>query len=156
VNSSDGALSIPFRLAISAVVLSMTMPICIDAIADEKDRLSENASIYIAEKIARTASDLSFRPVGESREIRIEKHLALVDSDILIIVGDIPGERNSSVVRCIGNDGWKRIISPRLGAGIQGICSRNGGSFIIHEGSHDLRMEHTYLNGKRVLMMEGA
>jgi len=150
----EGVLSLPFRLSITVIVIALVLPICIQCISSESEELSRRAAITIAERIAQTASELSNRPSCESRLMKIEKHLHMLTTKMYIVAGAMPGDQNSSLIRCYGNNGWKTTLHADLGLKIEGICSSNCSSFIITRNSGDLVMSRIQTERWDLLILE--
>jgi hypothetical protein len=156
VISDEGALSLPFRLAVSMLVVAIALPMCMRSLSDGKAELSRNAAIDIADDLANTISEVSSRPIGESRILRIGEDLRLLGSGASIEVGDFLGGRNFTVIRCSDSTGWTRVLQMDLPVGIDAVCSSCYLPFVMGSGSGDVTVAHRGSQFEDIIVVEGA
>jgi hypothetical protein len=154
--SEEGVLSLPFRLAISMLVVAIALPICMKSLTDGNAELSRNAAVDIAEDLAKAISEVSSRPIGESRVLRIEEDLRLIGSGTSIEVGDFLGGRNFSAIRCSDAMGWSNILQIVLPNGIDGVCSPRYLPVLIGPCSGDIAISHRGSQFEDIIVLEGS
>lgn len=153
--SEEGVLSLPFRLAISMLVVAIALPICMKSFTDGNAELSRNAAVDIANDIAKAISEVSSRPFGESRVLRIEENLRSIGQGTSIEVGDFLGGRNFSAIRCSDATGWSKILRIVLPINIDGVCSSSYLPVIIGPGSGDIAVAHRGSQFEDIIVLEG-
>jgi hypothetical protein len=142
LRSKEGVLSLPLRLAVSMLVVSLALPICIQSISDGRRELSRTSCMELSEEIARMAEEVSSKPVGESRIIELDVIEWTEGKSIRITVGCILGENNFSVIRCTDDAGWSRLVQVDLSPSIVGLCSFDLRPFTISGQLGDLVISH--------------
>jgi len=155
VISEEGVLSLPFRLAISMLVVAIALPICMKSLTDGNAELSRNAAVDIADDLAKVISEVSSRPFGESRVLRIEENLRSIGPGISIEVGDFLGGRNFSAIRCSDDTGWSKILQIALPNNIDGVCSSCYLPVVIDSGSGDIAVAHRGSQFEDIIVLEG-
>jgi len=150
----SGALSIPFRLAVSVTAISLILPICMNCISSEREDMSRRSALFLAEKISFTIDELSRRPEGESRIIESSDLTKMMNVRTHILIGDGPEELNSSLIICEGENGWIRSIDMSQISGDIGICSREFETFVIDRQSGDIRAERTICDFGKLIVLE--
>jgi hypothetical protein len=155
VISEEGVLSLPFRLAISMLVVAIALPICMKSLTDGNTDLSRNAAVDIAGDLAKAISEVSSRPIGESRVLRVEESLRSVGPGTSIEVGDFLGGRNFSVIRCSDASGWFVILQMILPVNIDGVCSSCYLPVVISPGSSDITVAHRGSQFEDIIVLEG-
>jgi hypothetical protein len=155
VISEEGVLSLPFRLAISMLVVAIALPICMKSLTDGNVELSRNAAVNIADDLAKTISEVSSRPIGESRVLRIEENLRLIDPWTSIEVGDFLGGRNFSAIRCSDAAGWTKTLQITLPINIDGVCSSHYLPVVIDSSSRDIAVAHRGSQSEDIIVLEG-
>lgn len=153
--SEEGVLSLPFRLAISMLVIAIAMPICMKSLADGGAEISRNAALDIAGDIARAISEVSSRPIGESRVLRIGEDIRLMNPGTSIEVGDFLGGRNFSVIRCSDSSGWSETQTMVLPIDIDGVCSPSYLPVKLSSGCGDIAVAHRGSHFEDIIMLEG-
>jgi hypothetical protein len=154
VISEEGVLSLPFRLAISMLVVAIALPICMKSLTDGNAELSRNAAVDIAGDLAKTISEVSSRPIGESRILRIEEGLRLIGSGTSIEVGDFLGGRNFSAIRCSDATGWSKTLQIILPISIDGVCSPCYLPVVIGPDSSDITVAHRGSQFEDIIVLE--
>jgi hypothetical protein len=155
VISEEGILSLPFRLAISMLVVAIALPICMKSLTDGKVELSRNAAVDIADHLSKLISEVSSRPFGESRVLRIAENLRSIDPGTSIEVGDFLGGRNFSAIRCSDATGWYKVLQITLPNNIDGVCSSFYLPVVIGPGSGDIAVAHRGSQFEDIIMLEG-
>lgn len=135
-------LSLPFRIVISMLVVSLAIPMCVQSITDGNQDISRKVAVEIAQEISNTAREISFRPVGESRLISLGDYLSQLDSSISVVIGSLLGEDNFSFIRCSDGRGWSRIVLVDLPPLVRGFCSADSSPLTIGKDSGDLLISH--------------
>ena len=153
--SEEGVLSLPFRLAISMLVVAIALPICMKSLTDGNAELSRNAAVDIADNLAKTISEMSSRPIGESRVLRIEEDLRLIGQGTSIEVGDFLGGRNFSAIHCSDATGWSKILQIVLPNDIDGVCSSCYLPVVIGPYSGDIAISHRGSQFEDIIVLEG-
>ena len=153
--SEEGVLSLPFRLAVSMLVVAIALPICMKSLTDGNAELSRNAAVDIADDLSKMISKVSSRPIGESRVLRIEENLRLIGPGTSIEVGDFLGGRNFSVIRCSDATGWSKILQIVLPISIDGVCSSCYLPVVIGPGSGDIAVAHRGSQFEDIIVLEG-
>jgi len=136
--SSGGITSIPFRLAISVIILSLVMPICAECLVNGTHEISRMAAISISEDISRAAVELANGRLGESRSIGISDRVDLLDFHTTIRVGDNPAGRYGTTIICSDKTGWTFTITMRVEDELECVCSDELNTFEIVNGCGDL------------------
>jgi len=152
----EGVLSLPFRLAVSMLVVAIALPMCVRSLADGSAELSRNATVDIADGLAKTISEVSSRPIGESRFLRIEESLRLLDPGASIEVGDFLGGRNFSVIRCSDLTGWSKVLQMDLPVSIDAVCSSCYLPVVIGAGSGDITITHKGSQFEDIILVDGS
>lgn len=152
--SDEGVLSLPFRLAISMLVVAIALPICVKSLTDGNAELSRDAAVDIAGDLAKTISEVSSRPVGESRALKIRENLRLLEPGTSIEVGDFLGGRNFSFIKCSDASGWSRISQIALPIKIDGVCSSDYLPVIIGPDSGDFAIVHRGFPIEDIIVLE--
>lgn len=153
--SEEAVLSLPFRLTISMLVVAIALPMCMKSLEDGGSELSRNAAVDIAGDLSRAISEVSSRPIGESRILRIEERLRLFDPGTSIEVGDFPGGRNFSTIRCSDTTGWFRILHIILPTDIDGVCSPYFVPVTIEPDFGDIAISHGGTQSENIILLEG-
>lgn len=147
MDSEEGAMSLPFRLAVSMLVVSLALPICMQSISDGERAVSRRVALLTAQEISRLAEELSSRPVGESRVMEVADDLRSMDFSILIVAGSTLGEDNFPILCCSDGTGWSIVMQVYFPPTIIGFCSFdfmpctidcNTGDLVISHGMHSL------------------
>ena len=145
MDSEEGVMSLPFRLAISMLIVSLALPICLQSISDGEREVSHRLARQAAQEISRIAEELSSKPVGESRMFEVSDDLRSMGSGISIVAGSLLGEDSFSSIRCTDATGWAVVVFVQLSPQIVGFCSfdlmpltidRNTGDILISHGRH--------------------
>lgn len=150
----EGVLSLPLRLAVSMLVVAIALPLCMKSIADGSVELSRNAAVDIADDLAKTISEVSSRPIGESRFLRIEENLRLLGPGASIEVGDFLGGRNFSTIRCSDSTGWCKVLHVELPICIDAVCSACYLPVVIGAGSGDVTVAHRGSQFEDIIVVE--
>jgi len=136
-------LSLPFRIAVSMLVVSLAIPLCVQSLCDGNMEVSRRVATEIAQEISNTARELSLRPVGESRLMSIGDCLSQLDPGMSVVVGSLLGEDNYSIIRCSDGRGWSRVVSVDLSPLVKGFCSPGSIPLTIGRDSGDLLISHS-------------
>lgn len=123
MDSEDGVMSLPFRLAISMLVVAIALPMCMQSLSDSGREVSRRAAVEAAREIAQVAEQISSRPVGESRVLWPGDDLSSVGPDISIVIGSLLGEASFAVIHCTDSTGWNVTVPVNLSPQIVGFCS---------------------------------
>ncbi|MDH4122719.1 MAG: hypothetical protein OEV21_01330 [Thermoplasmata archaeon] len=141
--SDQAVISIPYRLAISGLIISLTIPICLQSIAQIDAEMSRLIAQEIASDVKKAIETASYRYPGESRLLSIGSRLNLLNIGLKIIIGDRPGGENSHIITCRDGTGWQSTALVELGGSVAGICSPHYSSVILEKGSRDVLVEHS-------------
>jgi len=142
LDSEEGVMSLPLRLAVSMIVVSLALPLCLQSISDGGRELSRTAAMRVSEEISRAAGEVSSKPVGESRVIRTGEDIRALGQSVTIIVGRLLGEGGFDSIRCADSYGWTRLVRVDLSPEIVGFCSFDLQPVIIGAGSGDILISH--------------
>jgi len=142
LHSEDAVMSLPLRLAISMLVVSIALPLCLQSLSDGGRELSRRAAMETAEEISRIAEELSSKPVGESRVLPVAAELRSVGPAVSIIVGSLLGEEGFASIRCTDATGWEVVMSVDLSPEIVGFCSYDLMPLTIGCDSGDILISH--------------
>lgn len=153
--SEEGVLSLPFRLAISMLVVAIALPICMKSLSDGNAELSRNVAVDIADDLAEVISEVSSRPFDESRLLRIGESLTSMSPGTSIQVGDFLGGRNFSAIRCSDATGWSRVVQIVLPINIDGVCSSCYLPVSIGPCSGDFTVAHRGSQFEDIIVLEG-
>jgi len=151
--SDSGVMSIPFRLSISVIVLSLSVPICVNCIDSNNLQLSEKIAFSITQNLADTLAEISSKGFGESRIYDISRETKLLDPRVEIIVGDYPAGHFSSIIRCSGPGNWNRSVHIELGIGTVGISSADMSPFIVSKNTGRIRISHEFIDGMDLVIL---
>lgn len=151
--SDEGVLSIPFRLAISVVVFSLAMPMCLSCIESGNIDLSRKAALEISQKVARVIETVSEGGIGEMRIVHIGDQISLLRQDVKIVIGDYPAGPNSALILCSDSKNWKRTVHLNLDRSITGVCSPELSPFVIARTSVSLTVSHQLVNNMNLLIV---
>ena len=130
----------PFKLAISAIIISLVLPICADCLSNGTHEISRMAAISISEDISNAVVELAKRTAGESRLLRISYDADLLDFHTKIRVGGDPAGRYAVTIICSDNSGWTFSVTPNIEGEVDCICSAGFKSFEISRGCGDLKL----------------
>jgi hypothetical protein len=136
-------LSLPFRIAVSMLVVSLAIPICVQSLCDGDLDISRKVATQIAQEISNTAREISLRPVGESRLMSLGDYLSQLDPGISLVIGSLLGEGNYSIIRCSDGRGWSRIVPVDLPPLVKGFCSSDSAALTIGRDSGNLLISHS-------------
>lgn len=151
--SNEAVLSIPFRLAISVVVLSLAMPICLNCMDTGEIELSRKAAFEICMRIKDGIELVATGGIGGSRVIELADKGALLRSGTEITVGDFPAGPNSSMIRCSDSGGWSRAIQINIDSGIAGVCSPILSPIKIDRHSRLILISHEIVDGLDLILV---
>lgn len=154
MNSDQGVVSLPFKLAISMLVISLAVPLCLQSLNDTNALLGRNAAVGIAERISRTVSELSMRPAGESRLLMIGDGLHGIGPGMSIVVGDVFDGENFSMIRCKDPSGWTKTIAIDLSPEIRGLCSGEFLPLSLDRYSGDILIAHKMMGSAHFILLE--
>lgn len=145
MDSEEGVMSLPFRLAVSMLIVSLALPMCLQSLSDGERDVSHRLARQAAQEISRIAEELSSKPVGESRVFEVGDELSSMGTGISIVAGAFLGEESFSSIRCTDATGWAVVVPVQLSPRIAGFCSfdfmpltidHNTGDIIISHGRH--------------------
>lgn len=142
MRSEEGVLSLPLRLAVSMLVVSLALPLCLQSLSDGGRELARAAAVRISEEISKVAEEVSYRPLGESRVLRIAEEMRTLGKSISIVAGNLLGEENYSSVICSDPSGWQHIAPVDLPPVIVGFCSFEMQLFEIGAVPGDILISH--------------
>lgn len=152
----EGVLSLPFRLGISMLVIAVAMPICLQSLADGRSELSRDAAVGIAARIADAVSEVAHRSIGESRVLRIGESLLDIGKGTSIVIGDLFGGKNYSLIRCSDDSGWSRIVPIDLPQDTDAVCSSLYLPLTLSSTPTDIEISHRGSQSEDVIILEGT
>lgn len=138
----DAVTSLPLRLAVSMLVVSIAVPICMQSLSDGEREISHRSAMEIAQEISGIAEELSSKPVGESRILHIGDDLRAIGPVVSILVGSLLGNESYASIQCIDASGWRMVIAVELSPVIVGLCSFDCMPLTIGCDSGNLLISH--------------
>lgn len=151
--SDSGVLSIPFRLGISIIVLSLAMPICVNCMDSGSTELSRKAALEICQKLACTIEIVSRGGIGEMRIVDISERVGMLRPDVEISVGDFPSGHNSTMIFCSDSKNWRRGFHLDIGSSIDGVCSAGLSPVIITRMSTTVTISHQTIGALNLIIV---
>ena len=151
--SNDGVLSIPFRLGISIVVLSLVMPVCVSCMDSGNTELSRMAALEICKKLAYAMEIVSQGGIGEMRVVDISNRIGLLRPDVEITVGDYPAGPNSTMIICSDSKNWKRVLNLDIDRSIVGICSPTLSPLTVTRQSATITVSHKIIENLNLIIV---
>lgn len=140
--SEEGVISLPLRLAVSMLIVSLALPVCIQSLSDGERELARDAAVRMSEEISRAAEEVSSKPVGESRLITFRDFADMGRYSISLTAGSFLGEEDFSRIRCDDATGWAILIQVDLSPIIVGFCSFDLRPFSLGACSGDILISH--------------
>lgn len=136
----------PFRLAISAIILSLVLPICADCLVNGTHEISRMVAISISEDLSEAVVELAERSPSESRLLRISGSAELLGFHTTIRVGDDPTGRYRTAIICGDSTGWTFTLTLNVEDEIECICSDEMRTFEIGKGCGDLKLTKGWID----------